>query len=136
MTKKKSVLAAISPDEALEVLNQLAKDAQIRQRAEEIALAVVGDVDVDAVADDVFDALGRSTLPARTWRESLRSGKRGAAIGRIFRRLWSSWVRSIRERLLNTSEADGYLYAAFMLSPIELPEVAQRTLMAVGDCSR
>ena len=54
MTKKKAVLAAISPDEALAVLNQLTKDPQIRKMAEEIALAVVGDVDVDAVAEEVF----------------------------------------------------------------------------------
>ena len=54
MTKKKDILAAISPDEAVVVLNELVKDPRIRKRAEEIALAVVSDVDVDAVAEEVF----------------------------------------------------------------------------------
>jgi len=31
------------------------------------------------------------------------------------------------------SEPDGYLYPASMFAPIELPEVAQRALMAAGD---
>lgn len=31
------------------------------------------------------------------------------------------------------SESDGYLYPASMFAPIELPEVAQRALMAAGD---
>ncbi len=33
----------------------------------------------------------------------------------------------------DTSEPDGYLYPASMFAPIELPEVAQRALMAAGD---
>jgi hypothetical protein len=39
MTKKKDILAAISPDEAVVVLNELVKDPRIRKKAEEIALA-------------------------------------------------------------------------------------------------
>ena len=31
------------------------------------------------------------------------------------------------------SEPDGYLYSATMFAPIELPEVAERALMAAGD---
>ena len=31
------------------------------------------------------------------------------------------------------SEPDGYLYPASMFAPIELPEVAERALMAAGD---
>ncbi len=31
------------------------------------------------------------------------------------------------------SEPDGYLYQASMFVPIELPEVSERALMAVGD---
>ena len=31
------------------------------------------------------------------------------------------------------SETDGYLYPASMFAPIELPEVAERALMAAGD---
>jgi len=54
MMRKKDILATISPAEASAVLNELAKDPQIRKRAEEIALAVVGDVNIDAVAEDVF----------------------------------------------------------------------------------
>ena len=33
----------------------------------------------------------------------------------------------------DTSEPDGYLYPATMFAPIELPEVAERALMAPGD---
>lgn len=47
-------MAAISPNEALAVLNELMKDPQIRKRAAAVALAVVGDVDIDAVAEEVF----------------------------------------------------------------------------------
>lgn len=32
----------------------------------------------------------------------------------------------------DSSEADGYLYPAPMFTPIELPEVAERALMAAG----
>ncbi|WP_258189447.1 hypothetical protein [Candidatus Hakubella thermalkaliphila] len=31
------------------------------------------------------------------------------------------------------SEPDGYLYPASMFAPIELPEVAERALMAAGN---
>ncbi len=31
------------------------------------------------------------------------------------------------------SEPDGYLYSASMFAPIELPEAAERALMAAGD---
>ena len=34
------------------------------------------------------------------------------------------------------SESDGYLYPASMFAPIELPEVAERALMAAEDCAR
>ena len=54
MTRKKDILGAISPAEALAVLNELTEDPQIRRRAEAIALAVVGDVDIEAVAEEVF----------------------------------------------------------------------------------
>ena len=47
-------MAAISPDEALEVLQELTKDPRIRKRAQALALAMVGDVDPDAVAEEVF----------------------------------------------------------------------------------
>ena len=32
----------------------------------------------------------------------------------------------------DTSEADGYLYAAAMFAPVELPDVAKRALAAAG----
>ncbi|MBU2574298.1 MAG: hypothetical protein KKH28_09510 [Elusimicrobia bacterium] len=54
MMGKKDILAAVSPEEALAVLNELTKDPRIRKRAEEVALAVVGDVDIDTVAEEVF----------------------------------------------------------------------------------
>ncbi len=57
MTRKEDILAAISPNEARAVLKELAKDPQIRKKAEAVALAVVGDVDVDEVAEEVSWAL-------------------------------------------------------------------------------
>lgn len=57
MTRKEDILAAISPNEALEVLQELAKDPRIRKRAEAVAFAMVGDVDIDAVAEEVSWAL-------------------------------------------------------------------------------
>lgn len=33
----------------------------------------------------------------------------------------------------DTSEADGYLYPASMFAPVELPEAAERALMAAVD---
>ncbi len=57
MPRKKDILAAISPNEALAVLNELTKDPRIRKRAEAVSLAVVGDGDPDAVDEEVFYAL-------------------------------------------------------------------------------
>jgi hypothetical protein len=54
MTKKKDILAVIAPDEAVVVLKELVKAPRIRKKAEEIALALVSDVDVDSVAEGVF----------------------------------------------------------------------------------
>jgi hypothetical protein len=53
MTNTKDVLKAISPEEALAVLNQLTKDPAVRRKAEEIAVAILSDVDVESVADEV-----------------------------------------------------------------------------------
>ena len=50
MTRKKDILGAISPAEALAVLNELTKDPQIRKRAEAIALAVVREIAIEAIA--------------------------------------------------------------------------------------
>jgi hypothetical protein len=51
----KKVLEALSPQEALVVLEQLvASDTGIRKKAEEIALELLGDVDVDEVAEEVL----------------------------------------------------------------------------------
>ena len=33
----------------------------------------------------------------------------------------------------DTSEADGYVYAAAMFVPVELPEAAKQVLMAAGN---
>ncbi|MFH1438325.1 MAG: hypothetical protein ABIJ56_21630 [Pseudomonadota bacterium] len=54
MAKKKGILDKIEPHEAKAVLRELAKDRNIRKKAEEIALAMVSDVDVDEVAELVF----------------------------------------------------------------------------------
>ena len=53
--KAKEILEALSPEEALFVLRKLvASDSRIRKKAEEIALELLGDVDVDAVAEEVL----------------------------------------------------------------------------------
>ncbi|MFH1549010.1 MAG: hypothetical protein ABIH04_00465 [Planctomycetota bacterium] len=54
MMRKKDILAALSPEEALAVLNELAKEPQIRKKAEEVTLAMMEDVDIDSVAEEVF----------------------------------------------------------------------------------
>ncbi len=57
-------------------------------------------------------------------------------VGKVYRQLSDSdaeahqMLRVIDEDL---SEADGYLYPAIMFAPIELPEAAERVLLAVGD---
>jgi hypothetical protein len=56
--KKKDILQSISAEEALTVLQQLvATSPAIREKAEGIALALLADVDVDGVADEVLWAL-------------------------------------------------------------------------------
>ena len=47
-------------------------------------------------------------------------------------------AEAVRHKMLRVidedkSEPDGYLYPASMFSSIELPEVAERALMAAGD---
>ena len=57
-------------------------------------------------------------------------------LGKVYRKLPDleaeahDMIRIVDE---DRSEADGYLYPAAMFAPIELPEVAQRVLMAAGD---
>jgi hypothetical protein len=57
-------------------------------------------------------------------------------VGKVYRRLADSdaeahdMFRVIDEDL---SEPDGYLYPATMFAPIELPEAAERVLMAASD---
>jgi len=57
-------------------------------------------------------------------------------LGKVYRTLPDAgaeahnMVRVIDE---DKSEPDGYLYPAPMFAPIELPEVAERALMAAGD---
>lgn len=56
-------------------------------------------------------------------------------IGKVYRRLPDpeaeahNMIRVIDE---DTSEPDGYLYPAEMFVPIELPEIAERILLAVN----
>jgi len=55
---KKNILQSISAEEALTVLQQLvATSSVIRKKAEGIALALLADIDVDGVADEVLWAL-------------------------------------------------------------------------------
>ena len=57
-------------------------------------------------------------------------------LGKVYRRLPDreaeshNMLRIIDEDAL---EADGYLYPASMFAPIELPEIAERVLMAAAD---
>jgi len=55
---KKDILESISADEALTVLQELvASNQTLRKRAEKIAFAMLTDVDVEEVAEEVFMAL-------------------------------------------------------------------------------
>ena len=57
-------------------------------------------------------------------------------LGKVYRTLPDaeaeahSMLRVIDE---DKAESDGYLYPASMFAPIELPEVAERVLVAAGD---
>lgn len=57
-------------------------------------------------------------------------------LGKVYRTLpdreaeMHNMLRVIDE---DTSEPDGYLYPASLFAPIELPEVAERVLMATAD---
>lgn len=52
---EKDVLRPLSPEEAQFVLNELvASERSIRKKAEEIALKLIGDVDVDEVAEELL----------------------------------------------------------------------------------
>jgi hypothetical protein len=57
-------------------------------------------------------------------------------LGKVYRTLPDaeaeahSMLRVVDE---DKSEPDGYLYPASMFTPVELPEVAKRALMAAGD---
>ncbi len=55
---KSDIFNKISPSEALEILKQIAKtDKKLKKRIIEIAEDLFRNVDVEAVCDDVFDAL-------------------------------------------------------------------------------
>jgi hypothetical protein len=57
-------------------------------------------------------------------------------VGKVYRTLPDIVARSrnmIRVIDEDQSEPDGYLYPAAMFAPIELPEVAERVLLAAGD---
>ncbi len=57
-------------------------------------------------------------------------------LGKVYRTLPDAKAEShnmLRVIDEDKSESDGYLYLASMFAPIELPEVAERVLMAAGD---
>ena len=55
---KEDIFDKISPSEALEILKQIAKtDKKLKKRIIELAEELFRNVDVEAVCDDVFDAL-------------------------------------------------------------------------------
>lgn len=55
---KNDILNKISPSEALEILKQIAKtDKKLKKRIIELAEELFRNVDVEAVCDEVFDAL-------------------------------------------------------------------------------
>lgn len=56
-------------------------------------------------------------------------------LGKVYRRLPDAEAAShnmLRVIDEDRSEPEGYLYPASMFAPIELPEVAERALIAVG----
>jgi hypothetical protein len=55
---KDDIFNTISPDEALEILKQIAKtDKKLKKRIIELAEDLFRNVDVEAIFDDVFSAL-------------------------------------------------------------------------------
>ena len=55
---KDDIFNKISPDEALEILEQIAKtDKKLKKRIVELAEDLFRNVEVDAICDDVFDSL-------------------------------------------------------------------------------
>jgi len=64
------------------------------------------------------------------------SNRASLIVGKVYRTLPDekaephNMIRVIDE---DRSEPDGYLYPASMFAPIELPEVAERALMATSD---
>jgi hypothetical protein len=55
---KNDIFNKISPSEALEILKQIAKtDKKLKKRIVELAEELFRNVDVEAVCDEVFDAL-------------------------------------------------------------------------------
>jgi len=60
-------------------------------------------------------------------------------LGKVYRMLRDAGAEAhnmLRVLDEDQSERDGYLYPAAMFAPIELPEVAERALMAAGDRAR
>ncbi len=58
-------------------------------------------------------------------------------LGKVYRSLPDAAAEShnmLRVIDEDKSEPDGYLYPASMFAPIDLPEVAERALMAEGGC--
>jgi len=57
-------------------------------------------------------------------------------VGKVYRRLPDTEAEShnlLRIIDEDKSESDGYVYPKSMFAPIELPEVAERALLATGD---
>jgi len=55
---KDDIFNKISPDEALEILEQIAKtDKKLKKRIVELTEDLFRNVEVDAICDDVFDSL-------------------------------------------------------------------------------
>jgi len=56
-------------------------------------------------------------------------------VGKVYRTLPDEAAPHNMLRVIDEdkSEPDGYLYPAYMFAPIELPEVAERALMATSD---
>jgi hypothetical protein len=72
MLDKRDILGALGPEDAMRVLQELTKEPAIRKKAADIALAVVSDIDIDAVADEVLDTL-ESIAVEDVWDNSGRS---------------------------------------------------------------
>jgi hypothetical protein len=113
MAGKRDILESIGPDEALAVLKELTKEAEIRKKAEKIALEIISTVDVEDVAEQVVWELD-SLIVEDVWDKSgsTRDGyiDPGDCAWRMFEEAIEPFLQQARKcrELLLTNEAKLY----------------------------